>query len=186
MRHGVCLATLLTQTHAYSQEHLVLIGLSHGFFGVLITVKVPSQRKYIIKQRSLFQDYLLVKKEPKYVMFETSKASDLKNSSTHGKPDAWLLEVLYAHMHAKNLCKQRTVKNTMLQEDNSRKALDFFLSVSTPGWGPAWTSRERGGTPYRNCAKPDAKEPTTYTWILSRNMITYNEDPLAMRPEWVP
>ena len=36
-------------------------------------------------------------------MLEASKASDLKDSSTHGKPDAWLLEVLYAHMHAKNL-----------------------------------------------------------------------------------
>jgi hypothetical protein len=123
----------LTQTHAYSQEHLVLIGLSHGFFGVLITVKVPSQRKYIIKQRSLFQDYLLVKKEPKYVMFETSKASDSKNSSTHGKPDAWLLEVLYAHMHAKNLCTQWTVKNTMLQEDTSRKALAFFFLCQRQG-----------------------------------------------------
>ena len=72
-------------------------------FDVLITVKVPSQREYIIKQWCLFQDYLLVKKEPKYVMFETSKASDLKYSSTHGKPDAWLLQVLYAHMHARQL-----------------------------------------------------------------------------------
>ena len=66
-------------------------------------------------------------------MLEASKASDLKNSSTHGKPDAWLLEVLYAHMHAKNLCKQRTVKNTMLQENNSRKALAFFFLCQRQG-----------------------------------------------------
>ena len=102
-------------------------------FVVLIKVKVPSQRKCVIKRWYLYQDYLLLKKKPTYAMLEASKASDLKDSSTHGKPDAWLLEVLYAHMHAKQLCRERTVKNIMLQEDNSHKALDFLFSVSTSG-----------------------------------------------------
>ena len=77
----------------------------HMCFVVLITVKVPSQRKCIIKRWYLYQDYLLLKKEPTYAMLEASKASDLKDSSTHGKPDAWLLEVLYAHTHAKKLAQ---------------------------------------------------------------------------------
>ena len=75
----------------------------HMCFVVLITVKVTSQRKCIIKQWYQFQDHLLLKKEPTHAMLEASKASDLKDSSTHGKPDAWLLEVLYAHTHAKKL-----------------------------------------------------------------------------------
>ena len=47
----------------------------------------------------------VAEEKPKYAMLEASKASDLKDSSTHGKPDAWLLEVLYAHTHAKKLAQ---------------------------------------------------------------------------------
>ena len=53
----------------------------------------------------------------------------------------------------RNLRRQRTVKNTMLQEDNSRKALDYFCSVSTSGWGPAWTS--------------------TWNWNMTQNNMTF-------------